>query len=54
MIETGRALIEGKKYLEARGAIVKTACLYTMPNSEITPDYSLEEIPKVMDFPWNR
>ena len=54
MIETGRGLIAGKKFLEERGATVKTACLYTMPISEMIPDYSLKEIPEVADFPWNK
>ena len=54
MIETGRALIAGKKFLEERGATVRTACLYTMPISEIKPDYVLGEIPGVAEFPWNK
>lgn len=54
MIETGRSLIEGKKLLEDKGAVVKTACLYTMPISEIQPDYFLREVTEVADFPWNR
>ncbi|MDO8514514.1 MAG: phosphoribosyltransferase family protein [bacterium] len=53
MIETGRSLIAGKKYLEERGAEVKTACLYTMPISEIRPDYLLKEVSNVVNFPWN-
>ena len=53
MIETGRSLIAGKKYLEERGAEVKTACLYIMSISEIKPDYFLKEITGVADFPWN-
>jgi len=53
MIETGRSLIEGKKFLEECGAEVRTACLYTMPISEIRPDYFLREIPEIADFPWN-
>lgn len=54
MIETGRGLLAGKKFLEARGAVVSTACLYTMPISEVTPDYFLREIPEVAEFPWNK
>lgn len=52
MIETGKSLIVTKEYLESRGADVKTACLYTMPISEITPVYSLKEVPGVIPFPW--
>src|SRR3989344_6908591 len=54
MIETGRSLIAGKKYLEEHGAFVKTACLYIMPISEIKPDYFLKEVDEVMSFPWNK
>ena len=54
MIETGRSLMVGKKFLEERGAEVKTACLYTMPISEMTPDYFLREIAEVALFPWNK
>lgn len=53
MIETGRALKAGKKFLEERGATVQTTCLYTMPISEIRPDYFLKEVPEVVIFPWN-
>jgi hypoxanthine phosphoribosyltransferase len=51
-IETGRSLIAAKQYLESKGAEVRTACLYTTPISEIEPDYTLREVPKVMLFPW--
>ena len=54
MIETGRGLSAGKKFLEEKGEIIKTACLYTMPLSEMTPDYSLNEVPEVVPFPWNK
>ncbi len=52
MLETGRSLIVAKEYLEKKGAEVKTACLYTMPKSEIRPDFSLKEITEVVPFPW--
>jgi len=52
MLETGRSLIVAKKYLEAKGAKVRTACLYIMPFSEIKPDYYLKESNKVESFPW--
>ena len=54
MIETGRALIAGKKFLEERGATVRTTCLYTMPTSEMKPDYFLAEVQEVAQFPWNK
>ena len=52
VLESGKSLDVGKKYLESNGAIVKTACLYTMPVSEIEPDFSLKEIEYVVTFPW--
>lgn len=52
MIETGRGLILAKEHLESRGAIVKTACLYIMPISEIEPDFYLRNVEEVVRFPW--
>ena len=52
MLETGKSLIVAKKYLGSKGAEVKTACLYTMPHSEIVPDFSLEQVNEVQHFPW--
>jgi len=52
MLETGRSLIAAKKYLEQKGAIVKTVCLYTMPHSEIKPDFYLKEVEEEINFPW--
>ena len=52
MLETGKSLIVAKEYLEKKGAEEKTACLYTMPISEIKPDFSLKEITEVVPFPW--
>lgn len=52
MLETGKSLFAAKEYLESKGAVVKTACLYTMPLSEVTPDYSLRQVQEVAQFPW--
>jgi len=52
MLETGRSLVVAKDYLKNKGANVKTACLYTMPISEINPDYYLKEIKSVQKFSW--
>ena len=52
MLETGKSMVVAKEYLEKKGAEVKTACLYTMPMSEIKPDFSLKEITEVVPFPW--
>ena len=52
MLETGESLISVKSFLEKKGALVKTACLYTMPISKVNPDFSLGEMGKVVKFPW--
>ncbi len=52
MIETGRGLMLAKEHLEAKGALVETACLYIMPTSEIKPDFFLQEVTDVVRFPW--
>ncbi|KKT52667.1 MAG: Purine phosphoribosyltransferase [Parcubacteria group bacterium GW2011_GWC2_44_22] len=52
MLETGRSLIAAQAYLESKGASVKTACLYTMPTTQVNPDYFLRQIEKVQKFPW--
>ncbi|OGG57937.1 hypothetical protein A2853_03360 [Candidatus Kaiserbacteria bacterium RIFCSPHIGHO2_01_FULL_55_17] len=52
MLETGKSLQVAQAYLEAKGAEVKTACLYTMPISDVKPDYSLKEISEIIKFPW--
>ncbi len=52
MLETGRGLQSVQAYLESKGAQTKTACLYTMPISEFTPDFSLREVEEVVGFPW--
>lgn len=54
VLETGQSLIVAKKYLEEKGAKVKTACLYTMPKSEIIPDYFLRKIKQAVTFPWEK
>lgn len=51
-IDTGRNLIMVKKYLEEKGAVVYTACLYTSPRSETTPDYFLRQVDATPEFPW--
>jgi len=52
MLESGKSLEVVKKYLESKGAIVKTACLYTMPITKVNPDFSLKQVNKVQNFPW--
>ena len=52
MLETGKSLIVAKQYLEQKGAKVRMACLYTMSQSEIKPDYFLRAVTEVHKFPW--
>ena len=52
MLETGKSLDVAKQYLEEKGAIVKTACLYTMPISKTKPDYFIKQVNTVIVFPW--
>lgn len=53
MAETGKTLKAAKQYLELKGAIVKSACLYTMPITTISPDYFLKMVEEVRKFPWD-
>jgi hypoxanthine phosphoribosyltransferase len=52
MLEIGTSMQMSKEYLEKKGANVLTACLYTMPQSKIVPEYSLKQITSVEFFPW--
>lgn len=52
ILETGRSLQVAKSYLEKKGAKIKTATLYTMPITEVKPDYYLEKIETLIKFPW--
>jgi len=52
MLESGSSLRAAKEFLEHEGATVRTACLYTLPTTEVVPDYFLREVPEVIAFPW--
>jgi hypoxanthine phosphoribosyltransferase len=52
MLNTGKSLAAAKQYLEKKGAEVKTACLYTLPHSEMEPDFFLKQVPEIVEFPW--
>lgn len=52
MLESGKSMIVVKDYLESKGAEVKTACLYIMPQTKIKPDFYLKVITKKVTFPW--
>ena len=51
-LESGRSLIEAKRYLESTGANVKTACLYYTSASDIVPDFYLRKVARIPKFPW--
>jgi uncharacterized protein len=52
MLETGKSMIVAKKYLESKGAKVLTACLYRMEHTQIVPDFYLNQVSKVLTYPW--
>ncbi len=52
ILETGKSLIIAKEYLQNKGATIKTACLYSLPISEIKPDFYLKTISKIITLPW--
>lgn len=52
MLESGASIEIAKIYLETKGAKAKTACLYTMPQTKIIPDYFLKKVSSVVIFPW--
>lgn len=54
MLESGKSLIEAKRYLEKKGALVKTACLYIMDKTEIQPDFFLRTSTGDEKFPWEQ
>lgn len=52
VLETGKSLTVAKEYLEKKGAIVKTACLYTTPLTQTEPNYFLKELSTPPTFLW--
>lgn len=52
ILETGNSLIVAKKYLEQKGAVVKTACIYVTPQSAIKPTYFIKTIAYPIPMPW--
>jgi len=53
MSESGGTLLHAQQYLESKGAIVKTACLYSLATNSSSPDYFLKTIPELIQFPWD-
>ncbi|HLC36519.1 MAG TPA: phosphoribosyltransferase family protein [archaeon] len=54
VLESATNMTVARKYLEGKGAEVKTAALYYLENSKELPDYFLSEAKKVPSFPWER
>ena len=50
-VESGKSMLAAKKYLEGKGAIVKTAALFIKDSSPVKPDYALESF-EDSNFPW--
>ena len=53
ILETGKSAEAARKFLVDQGAIVRLACFFTRPQTEIEPDYVLArnvDIP--ITFPW--
>jgi len=51
--DSGRTLALAVELIEAMGAEVRSAVLYTKPRSIATPDFSWRETPKWITFPWS-
>ncbi len=52
MLESGGSLQAAREYLEATGADVSTCCLYTLPTTAVQPDFSLQVLDSIVEFPW--
>lgn len=53
--DTGKSLVEAKKYIEKKGASeIKTATIHYKPTSEIVPDYYVSETTSWIIYPWER
>jgi len=52
-LETGKSLQTALKYLKSKGANVRTAAIYVLPDSEVKPDFYLSEETGAIIFPWD-
>lgn len=51
--DTGKSLVEAKKYIEKKGAKeIRTATLHYKPTSEIVPDYYIATTTDWIIYPW--
>jgi len=53
ILETGKSLQTALKYLKSKGANVRTAAIYVLPDSEVKPDFYLSEETGAIIFPWD-
>jgi uncharacterized protein len=51
-LETGHSLAEACTILKRDAMIVRTAAYYFTPESIITPDYTVQMLSQVPEFPW--
>jgi hypoxanthine-guanine phosphoribosyltransferase len=51
-LETGRSLAGTREILKRDAMTVRTAAYYYKPDSVITPDYAVQMITQVPEFPW--
>lgn len=51
--DSGRTLDLAVRLLSDRGAIVRSAVIYTKPTTIIRPDYSWKDTGRWIDFPWS-
>jgi hypothetical protein len=51
--DSGRTLAMVVKLIEASGAEVRTACLYTKPRTVLEPDFFWRRTARWITFPWS-
>ncbi len=51
--DSGRTLDLAVRLLAERGAVVRSAVIYTKPTTIIRPDYSFKDTSLWIDFPWS-
>jgi uncharacterized protein len=55
VLESGKSLAVAANYLAGEKlALVKTVSLYYMPETEVTPDFTLGQVVSVPRFPWEK
>lgn len=51
-LETGRSLQDAYSILKRDAMTVRTAAYYYTPDSAITPDYAVQMMTQIPEFPW--